>query len=329
MELDQVFYHAGHSLFENAMTQAPPPEQPEAHQRTYPARPLRTTFGDQLFMNENGPLWIWRITLYALFAYFLYQGMGPVITALLRPQMGYLWLGLSFQVWLVAVAMLPAFVFGRLEGRPFKEFGLPGEGALGRTLWQGILWGLVAITMLLIAMRGVGVFDFGSAVLNGTRALKFAGFWAAFFICVSFFEEFLFRGYSLFTLSEGIGFWPSSLLLSALFGLVHFRNKGENLAGALAAALIGLFFCFTLRRTGNLWFAVGFHASWDWGESYLYGVPDSGSTSPGHLFGSSFHGPSWLTGGSVGPEGSALVFILIALLFAAFHHFYPAGRDSA
>ncbi len=91
----------------------------------------------------------------------------------------------------------------------------------------------------------------------------------------------------------------------------------------LAAALIGFFFCLTLRRTGNLWFAVGFHAAWDWGESFLYSVPDSGEMVTGHLLKSSFHGSTWLTGGSVGPEGSVLVFILIALLWVAFNRLYP------
>jgi membrane protease YdiL (CAAX protease family) len=88
--------------------------------------------------------------------------------------------------------------------------------------------------------------------------------------------------------------------------------------------LIGLFFCFTLRRTGSLWFAVGMHASWDWGESYLYSVPDSGGMVPGHLLNSSFHGPRWLTGGSVGPEGSVLVFVVIAAAWVVFDLIYPA-----
>ena len=111
--------------------------------------------------------------------------------------------------------------------------------------------------------------------------------------------------------------------MSAGFGGVHLHNAGENWLGVLAAGLIGFFFCLTLRRTGNLWFAVGFHAAWDWGESFLYSVPDSGEMVTGHLLKSSFRGPTWLTGGSVGPEGSVLVFILIALLWVAFNRLYP------
>ena len=93
--------------------------------------------------------------------------------------------------------------------------------------------------------------------------------------------------------------------------------------GILGAMVIGFFFCLTLRRTGNLWFAVGFHAAWDWGESYFYSVPDSGGMAPGHLLRSSLQGPHWLTGGTVGPEGSVFLFVLLALMWVVFDRVYP------
>src|SRR3974377_2389718 len=90
------------------------------------------------------------------------------------------------------------------------------------------------------------------------------------------------------------------------------------------AAFIGLFFCLTLRRTGTLWFAVGFHAAWDWGETFFYSVPDSGISYPRQqLLASSLHGSPWLTGGSVGPEGSVLCLVLMAIAWIAFDRIYP------
>jgi hypothetical protein len=71
-----------------------------------------------------------------------------------------------------------------------------------------------------------------------------------------------------------------------------------------------------------LWFAVGLHASWDYSESFIYSVPDSGIVVPGHLLNSSFHGPRWLTGGTVGPEGSALVFVVLGAMFVVFDRLY-------
>ena len=99
--------------------------------------------------------------------------------------------------------------------------------------------------------------------------------------------------------------------------------------GILGAIVIGFFFCLTLRRTGSLWFAIGFHVSWDWGESYLYSVPDSGGVAPGHLLHSSLQGPRWLTGGSVGPEGSVFLFVLLALLWVVFDRRLSRSEVSA
>ncbi|HEV2177890.1 MAG TPA: type II CAAX endopeptidase family protein [Terriglobia bacterium] len=222
--------------------------------------------------------------------------------------------------------LLAALVMGRFERRTLTDYGLPGRGAFGAQFWRGVVWGFLALTVLLLLIKLGHGFDFGTLALSGTKIELWASLWAVSFLFVGFFEEFLFRGYALFTLSTGMGFWPSALLLSAAFGAVHLFNGGEDWAGALAAGLIGLFFCLTLRRTGSLWFAVGLHAAWDYAESFIYGVPDSGQISPGHLLNASFHGPTWLTGGSVGPEGSAFVFVIIAALFIIFAVLYRGVR---
>jgi len=237
-----------------------------------------------------------------------------------------LWLDLITELGAFAAVAIPAVAMGRIERRPFGDYGLPRRGAFGKSFWVGMVWGIVAITVLMVAIGGVGDFSLGGLALHGHRIVKFAAFWGAFFIAVGLFEEFLLRGYTQFTLTHVIGFWPAALLLSTIFAALHFGNPGETWIGLLAVAVIGLFFCLTLRRTGNLWFAVGFHASWDWGESFLYSVPDSGGMVTGHLLRSSFHGSRWLTGGSVGPEGSVLVFVVIALTWFAFDRVYPEVR---
>jgi membrane protease YdiL (CAAX protease family) len=220
-------------------------------------------------------------------------------------------------------AVIPAVILARVERRPWKAYGLPGRQAFGQLFWVGGLWGFAGISLLMFALYGLQVFAFGHVLLHGVRLVRFALFWALMFLLVGLFEEFLLRGYTLFTLARGIGFWPAALVLSCMFGLIHLRNEGEQWRGLLAAASIGLFFCLTLRRTGSLWFAVGFHAAWDWGETFFYSVPDSGMVAPGHLLRSSLHGADWLSGGSVGPEGSVLCFGVIALLWIMFERMYP------
>jgi membrane protease YdiL (CAAX protease family) len=240
-----------------------------------------------------------------------------------------LWSMLIEEVGNVASAVVPAVILSRVEGRSWGSYGLPGSRAFGRLFWAGLLWGFSAISVLMLTLNRLHCFAFGHPALHAARAFRFALFWAMMFLLVGFFEEFLLRGYSQFTLARGIGFWPAAIALSCAFGLIHLRNGGEQWSGLLAAAVIGFFFCLTLRRTGNLWFAVGFHAAWDWGETYFYSVPDSGTLFPGHLFQSSLRGPSWLSGGSVGPEGSVLCFAVILLAGIAFDRTYrpmPASR---
>ena len=220
-------------------------------------------------------------------------------------------------------ALIPSIVLAQVEGRSWGAYGLPLRSALVRQFGTGVLWGFIAISVLMVALSGLHCFSFGHIVLHGARIARFAAFWAVMFLLVGLFEEFLLRGYSQFTLARGIGFWPSALTLSCAFGLVHLRNEREQWTGILAAAFIGLFFCLTLQRTGNLWFAVGFHAAWDWGETFFYSVPDSGMVSPGHLLSSTLRGPQWLSGGSVGPEGSVLCFVVIALVWIRFDRMYP------
>ena len=131
-------------------------------------------------------------------------------------------------------------------------YGLPLHRAFGKLFWYGALWGIGAITLLLLALHGAHAFDFGAFALHGARALKFAVFWAAFFLIVGFYEEFFTRGYTQFT--SDVCRWVSGRRRSCCrwaSACCIWRNPGESWVGILGAMLIGFFFCLTLRRTGR------------------------------------------------------------------------------
>jgi membrane protease YdiL (CAAX protease family) len=306
----------------NMGPQEPPLNPPDAGLITPLQRPfLEPT--DGVFFGPQGLRAGWRLLLYVVMWRALRMLLGILLEDIDPHVAIKLWLDLITELGSFVAVALPALVMGWVENRPFGDYGLPVRGAFGKSFWVGVLWGIVAITALMLAIGGIGDFSLGTVALHGQRILRFATFWAVFFLVVGFFEEFLLRGYTQFTLTQAIGFWRSALLLSTAFAALHYGNPGETWMGLLAVAAIGLFFCLTLRRTGNLWFAVGFHASWDWGESYLYSAPDSGGMVTGHLMHSSFHGSRWITGGSVGPEGSVLVFVVIGLTWVVFDRIYP------
>lgn len=283
----------------------------------------------RVFKGPDGVRSGWRIFVYLLLAVVVALALLFILQSWQAHGAAVLWLQATQEACLLAAAIVPAFIMTRIEKRPFADYGLPLRDIFGRQFWVGCVWGILAITLLLVMIRGFHGFYFGHIALHGIRVLKFAAFWGLFFLLVGLFEEFLLRGYLQFTLTNAAGFWPAAFMTSAAFGALHTGNSGEAWIGILSAALIGLFFCLTLRRTGTLWFAVGFHQAFDWGETFLYSVPNSGTTEPGHLLNSSFHGPIWLTGGSVGPEGSVFVFLLIVILWVVFDRVYPQIRYPA
>jgi len=266
----------------------------------------------------QGACWL----IYLAMAWIVFQVEGW-LAASLRSDLSLLWWRLMIEGCMMLAAILPGFVMARIEGKSFGDCGLPAQHAFRRNFWVGTLWGITSLSILMLALRVTGAVEFGSLSLHGARIFKFAVYYAVLFLLTGFFEEFLVRGYSQWALTRVMNFWPAAAFLSVAFGYIHGANPGESKTGLVAAGLIGFFLCLTLRRTGDLWWAVGFHAAWDWGETYLYSVPDSGALLPGHLINSSFHGPDWLTGGSVGPEGSYFVFVVIGALWVAFNRAYP------
>jgi membrane protease YdiL (CAAX protease family) len=275
-----------------------------------------------IFVGPGGFYVVPRWLLYLVMAWVVFQAGGWLIASI-QNRLSTVWWQFVVETSMMLAAIVPAFVMARIDRRSFGDFGLPARHAFGRNFWAGALWGIGSLSVLMLTLRATGAFDFGALALHGPHIWKFAAYYAVFFLITGFFEDFFMRGYSQWVLARGINFWPAAVFLSFAFGYIHGRNPGESMVGLVAAGLIGFFFCLTLRRTGDLWWAVGFHMAWDWGESYLYSVPDSGTYLPGHLLTSRFHGPDWLTGGSVGPEGSYLIFAVLAVLWFVFDRVYP------
>jgi uncharacterized protein len=287
------------------------------------ARPI--TPPTNIFRGEHGIRAGWRLLIYLTLVIVvgaLFNALGRVVFGSQRGTPPPSLLMLS-EIVNFAVAFGAAYVMSRIESRPVGAYGLPARYAFGKNFWTGILLGLFEVSALIGLIALFRGYSFGPLEVHGGEALRWAGYYAIFFVFVGFFEEFLFRGYTQFTMGDGIGFWPAAFLLSALFGAVHLFNPGEGWVGALSVFVVGMFFAFTLYRTGNLWYAVGLHASFDWGETFLYSVPDSGFVFQGHLSNAVLHGPKWLTGGTVGPEGSVFCFLTMGLQFLVVMWLFP------
>ncbi len=268
----------------------------------------------------------WRLAIYVVMVVGLNLGASWALTPWMRSRGG------SFdplnmligEALLFGCAALVAAVMGRIEGRSFGNYGLPPRLFLGKLFWQGAALGLVEVGAIIGFIALLGGYHFGQLALHGRQFWLWGGFYALFFMLVGLGEEFNLRGYPQFTLTEGIGFWPAAIVLSCVFGGLHVYNPGENWIGILDVVLSGLLWCFTLRRTGSLWFAVGMHAAFDFGETFLFSVRDSGVSFPHQLSHAWMSGPNWLTGGAVGPEGTFFDPLLLLLFFYVVHRWFPA-----
>jgi uncharacterized protein len=282
-----------------------------------------------IFIGAHGLRSGWRLLIYTV----LVIGIGAVITMALRALLGVHHGPPTTQAMILQEAVSFALVFGtawimsRIERRSVGEYGLPLSDAFGKKFWLGFLFGLLEVSVLIGLIAAFGGYSFGSLAVTGTDIVKWALIHMVLFIFVGFFEEFFFRGYTQYTLADGIGFWPAGILLSLIFGAVHLGNKGEGLVGAASVVLVGLLFVFTIQRTGNLWYAVGLHAAFDWGETFLFSVPDSGLVLQGHLSNATLPlEPKWLTGGTIGPEGSVFCFLTMGLQFLVVMWLFPKKK---
>jgi uncharacterized protein len=288
-----------------------------------------------IFLGPNGIRAGWRFSLFLCFI----TGAGAVAQTILKhipyvvrhfppgPPNGPVALTPGHEIFgeslLVFSLLVAVIIMSRIEKRSFTDYGLPLKQFLGKRFWQGAFYGLTMISLLLLAIAALHGLTLGPVELGRDGAFRYGALYAMAFLLAGIFEEFSFRGYMQATLASGIGFWPAAILLSLLFGGSHLGNTGEAMFGAAMAGTFGILAAFSLRRTGNLWFAIGMHAGWDWAETYFFGTPNSGRFAKGRLFSTTFHGANWLTGGSVGPEGSYLVLAVLALAALGIHFLFP------
>jgi membrane protease YdiL (CAAX protease family) len=214
---------------------------------------------------------------------------------------------------LLAVILLATAIMALIENRSVWSYGLQGPG---KHLLYGSAWGFLFLSLLIALMTATHHLVFDKRLLYDGQALRYGFVWACIFLLVAVGEEALFRGYILATLARTIGFWPAAIFLAIGFAAAHLRNHLEDFLGLAVVMLGGLVFSLCLRLSGSLLWGIGFHAAWDWGQSFVYGTRDSGYMIQEHLLSARPVGDARFSGGSVGPEGSASVLLVFCLALA-------------
>jgi hypothetical protein len=282
-----------------------------------PSRGLRW-----VFIGDNGIRAGWGILLFVL----IFLACGFALSRLMHhffphphfaenaplpPIFGII--GEALQLLCVAIA---TGVLALIEHKSIFAYGFKGNARALRFI-SGLVWGFVAISALVLILWKAHLLAFDGRILHGAAIWKDAALWGLVFLLVGLFEETCTRGYVQYTMARGVGFWWGALVFSFLFGFAHSTNVGESPVGLVSAGGAGLILCISLYYTGSLWWAIGFHAAWDWGQSYFYGTADSGMIAQGHLYNEHPVGKLLWSGGLTGPEGSLIIIPLLIIIALA------------
>ncbi len=125
----------------------------------------------------------------------------------------------------------------------------------------------------------------------------------AVFIPAAVHEEIAFRGYVF----QKLRAWNRGAAIgmtSALFGALHYNNRGITAIAMLNLFLAGVLLALAYERFERLWFPIGIHLAWNLLSGPILGYGVSGYVARATLFRTAGSGPAWITGGLFGIEGS-------------------------
>jgi len=225
--------------------------------------------------------------------------VGDVDIDTVDPMLQILFLGFHITI---AVAVTNTVMTRVIKSKVVRE-GWPGLRRSFRWFGIGILVGLIMIGAVLgiIRLFGGGRFTLDSGGLS--QYLECVLPLLGCLLIAALGEEWIFRGYPLSKFSQVVGRGWANGLVALIFTAAHWGGNGWN---ALTAVNILLFSMINgaIRFTpGGIPAAWGFHFAWN-SLQVIAGAPLTGDRLGVPVVQFASEGPTWLSGGAFGPEGS-------------------------
>lgn len=196
---------------------------------------------------------------------------------------------------------------------PRKAIGLdtrPGwrrEWALG----AAVGWSAVVVCILPTAIIG------GLVITIFTNAHQF---WVVILDLIALLAGTLavevgFRGYAFQRLVDAMGPFMATFFMAVIYAIWRTHTAPTTTAVVLFSFLFGWVLSLAALRTRALWVGWGLHFAWPAAMSMLFGLTIAGGMNYSPIFATNPVGPSWITGGMQGPEGSVFGLLVgVALL---------------
>ncbi len=187
-------------------------------------------------------------------------------------------------------------------------------------LASGVLIGALLFSVTIGILWLLGYYN-----VTGTNPWTVMFSWLVLAIISGVSEELLFRGILFRVVEESLGTWLSLAISALIFGLFHLANPNATLWGAIAIAIeAGILLAAAFVYTRRLWLPIGIHFAWNFVQGAVFGVAVSGNEATG-LLQSTLSGPSLLSGGDFGAEGS--VFAVLVCLIAGGYFIWKSHQQ--
>lgn len=130
------------------------------------------------------------------------------------------------------------------------------------------------------------------AMINGDFTLRFSQFeiFRAFGLFFAVFvqssaEELLCRGFMYQRLLKSTNSPAFAIIFNSLFfAALHLFNNGMSILPFYCILIFGVFASMLVYYFDSLWMVMGLHAMWNFTQSILFGLPNSGTNVPYSIF---------------------------------------------
>ncbi|MFC2103746.1 CPBP family intramembrane glutamic endopeptidase [Bacteroidota bacterium] len=134
------------------------------------------------------------------------------------------------------------------------------------------------------------------------------------FLMGALIEEILFRLIVFKLTEELLGTWIAFGIQVLFFGFSHGLNENATIFTSFAVVIIGgVLYTAAFMYTRRLWIVLGLHTGWNFLQSGVFGMPNSGSPYKGLII-PNIQGKGWITGGSFGIEASYIAILLCLIV---------------
>ncbi len=150
---------------------------------------------------------------------------------------------------------LPSVIFLIFSSRPMNEIGLT-DFIPYETLYMTLAAAIIIVPINYFNARHPSNLEMYPQIRVRHWPVSLVILSALSWIVYLFAYELLFRGFLLFSSYDLIGFWPSALLNTGIYSLVHLPKGAKE---ALGAVPMGILLCYLVIITGSFWVAFFIH----------------------------------------------------------------------